>query len=158
MAANGQLAGFSSHIPLARFAAATRSTTGASSSWLALWHAAIVDAEPSHDIAAEGGGVWARGMASLREVLGAVFTVRRTDKPVDRLLPPEQETLVGQLLLLKLETARAALLTMKPQDFQASNDTMIKAAVAMFDGDMQPTRRPRVYQQIRVMCSFDQFQ
>lgn len=73
-------------------------------------HSAIVDAEPSRDITPEGSGWWARGLASLREVMGAVFTVRRTDKPVDRLLPPEQETLVGQLLLLKLETARAALL------------------------------------------------
>lgn len=74
-------------------------------------HAAVVDGESARVIAADGSGFWARGMASLREVMAAVFTVRRTDKPVDRLLPPEQETLVGQLLLLKLETARAALLT-----------------------------------------------
>ena len=74
-------------------------------------HQAVVDSEPSRSIAPEGSGWWARGMASLREVLGAVFTVRRTDKPVDRMLPPEQEALVGQLLLLKLESARAALLS-----------------------------------------------
>ena len=73
-------------------------------------HGAVVDAEPTRDITPEASGFWARGMASLREMLGAVFTVRRTDKPVDRLLAPEQEALVGQLLLLKLETARAALL------------------------------------------------
>ncbi|MCK9193733.1 MAG: uroporphyrinogen-III C-methyltransferase [Nevskia sp.] len=56
-------------------------------------------------------GWLARGWANLREVLGAVFILRRTDKPIDRLLPVEQEGLVNQLLLLKLETARAALLS-----------------------------------------------
>ncbi|WP_293372038.1 uroporphyrinogen-III C-methyltransferase, partial [Nevskia sp.] len=83
-------------------------------------HAAVVDAEPSRDISPADGSGWARGMASLREVLGAVFTVRRSDKPVDRLLPPEQETLVGQLLLLKLETARAALLSRNTATLRAT--------------------------------------
>ena len=73
-------------------------------------HAAVVDAEPARDLTSGGGSAWSRGWASFREVLGAVFVLRRTDKPVDRLLPPEQEALVGQLLLIKLETARAALL------------------------------------------------
>ncbi|GAC1629531.1 MAG: hypothetical protein NVS9B10_20830 [Nevskia sp.] len=70
-----------------------------------------VDREPSREVRSDGGGWFARGWANLREVVGAVFVVRRTDKPVDRLLPMEQEGLVGQLLLLKLETARAALLS-----------------------------------------------
>jgi uncharacterized protein HemX len=51
-----------------------------------------------------------RGWSSFKQMLGSVFTVQRTDKPVDRLLPPEQEALVKQLLALKLESARAALL------------------------------------------------
>ncbi len=73
-------------------------------------HVNTVDAEPPRDVRPDGGWL-ARGWASLREVAGAVFILRRTDKPVDRLLPAEQEGLVGQLLLLKLETARAALLS-----------------------------------------------
>ncbi|WP_292998818.1 uroporphyrinogen-III C-methyltransferase [Nevskia sp.] len=82
-------------------------------------HASVVDAEPSRDLKPDR-GAWARGIDSLREVLGAVFIVRRTDKPVDRLLPPEQESLVGQLLLLKLETARAALLSRNTATLRAT--------------------------------------
>lgn len=59
---------------------------------------------------ASGDGRWARAVDSVKDMLRSVFVIRRTDKPVDRLLPAEQETLVGQLLLLKLETARTALL------------------------------------------------
>ncbi|WP_295686033.1 uroporphyrinogen-III C-methyltransferase [uncultured Nevskia sp.] len=70
----------------------------------------VVDAGPSRDLKPAGDSAWSRGWSSFREVLGAVFILRRNDKPVDRLLPPEQEVLVGQLLLMKLETARAALL------------------------------------------------
>ncbi|MBA4285129.1 MAG: hypothetical protein C0434_06310 [Xanthomonadaceae bacterium] len=83
-------------------------------------HAAVVDAEPTRDITPQGDGFWGRGLNSLREMFGAVFTVRRTDKPVDRLLPPEQEVLVGQLLLLKLETARAALLNRNTATLRAT--------------------------------------
>jgi uncharacterized protein HemX len=57
-----------------------------------------------------GTGFWSRGWYSLSAMLKSVFVIRRTDKPVDKLLPVEQETLVGQILLLKLETARTALL------------------------------------------------
>lgn len=71
---------------------------------------AVVDAAAEPDLTPNGGSAWSRGWTSFREVLGAVFILRRNDKPVDRLLPPEQEALVGQLLLMKLETARAALL------------------------------------------------
>ena len=35
------------------------------------------------------------------------------------------------------KAARSAMLTMTPEQFKASNDSIIKAAVAMFDGDMQ---------------------
>lgn len=76
-------------------------------------------AEPDRELRPEGGW-WARGWANLREVLGAVFIVRRTDKPVDRLLPVEQEGLVMQLLLLKLETARAALLSGNTEALRAA--------------------------------------
>ena len=84
------------------------------------------DSEPSRDVRPDGGGWFARGWANLREVIGAVFVMRRTDKPVDRLLPTEQEGLVVQLLLLKLETARAALLSGNTEALRgAVNDASI---------------------------------
>lgn len=61
-----------------------------------------------------------RGWASLREMFAHVFIVQRTDKPVDRLLPPEQENLVKQLLALKLESARAALLLGDTASFRSA--------------------------------------
>ncbi|HET7798221.1 MAG TPA: uroporphyrinogen-III C-methyltransferase, partial [Nevskia sp.] len=79
-------------------------------------------ADPADDatLASEPSGALARAWRNIREVLGAVFILRRTDKPVDRLLPPEQESLVGQLLLLKLETARAALLSRNTATLRAT--------------------------------------
>lgn len=56
------------------------------------------------------GGFWARGWASFKQLLRAVFVVRRTDRALAPLLPPEQEALVEQLYRLELESARAALL------------------------------------------------
>lgn len=71
-------------------------------------------------------GWGARGWASLRELLRAVFTVQRTDKPVDRLLPPEQEQLVKQLLALKLESARSALLLGDTASFRSALDGAVQ--------------------------------
>lgn len=52
----------------------------------------------------------ARLWAGVRSALGAVFRIQRETRPVDRLLPPEQEALIHTLLTLKLEGARLALL------------------------------------------------
>ena len=65
-------------------------------------------------------------MRSLREFFQAVFIVRRTDKPVDRLLPQEQEVLVQQLLALKLESARAALLQNDTATFRSALDSSLQ--------------------------------
>jgi uncharacterized protein HemX len=48
--------------------------------------------------------------ARMRSALQAVFRIQRESRPVDRLLPPEQEALIHTLLALKLEGARLALL------------------------------------------------
>lgn len=48
--------------------------------------------------------------ASVREALSSLFTVHRDNGPSPRLLDAEQETLVVQVLALKLEGARVALL------------------------------------------------
>ncbi|HEY9546107.1 MAG TPA: uroporphyrinogen-III C-methyltransferase [Solimonas sp.] len=48
--------------------------------------------------------------ASIRQALASLFTVHRDNGPSPRLLGAEQETLVVQVLALKLEGARVALL------------------------------------------------
>lgn len=53
---------------------------------------------------------WQRVLASVRRALQGTFAVRRSTGPTPRLLPPEQEALVHQVLELKLEGARVALL------------------------------------------------
>jgi uncharacterized protein HemX len=73
---------------------------------------------------AERGG-WARGWSSVREALAAVFLIRRSDQPVDRLLPPEQDALVLQLYALKLESARAALLQNQTVAFRSAVDSAL---------------------------------
>jgi len=52
----------------------------------------------------------ARLWAGTKAALAAVFRIQRETRPVDRLLPPEQEALIHTLLSLKLEGARLALL------------------------------------------------
>ena len=53
---------------------------------------------------------WARLQVTVREALSSLFTVRRNTGPSPRLLSAEQEALVVQVLMLKLEGARLALL------------------------------------------------
>jgi uncharacterized protein HemX len=67
-----------------------------------------------------------RGWSSFKQMLAGVFTVQRTDKPVDRLLPPEQENLVKQLLALKLESARAALLLGDTASFRSALESALQ--------------------------------
>lgn len=59
-----------------------------------------------------------RVWASIKEALGTVFSVHRELRPVDRLLPPEQQTLIQQLLMLKLEGARIALLRQESTSYR----------------------------------------
>lgn len=61
------------------------------------------------DIAPEAG--WAtRAWISIKEAMTGVFNVRRNTGPAPRLLPPDQESLVYQVLMIKLEGARLSLL------------------------------------------------
>lgn len=64
------------------------------------------------DIAAaapEDGSSWARVWAATKTALSTIFALHRTDAP-PRWLPAEQQALVSQVLQLKLEGARLALL------------------------------------------------
>jgi uroporphyrin-3 C-methyltransferase len=56
----------------------------------------------------------------VRQVLSALFVVRRTDKPVQPLLPADQEALVVDLFDLKLEAARIALLRNQTVAFRSA--------------------------------------
>lgn len=60
----------------------------------------------------------ARLWAGLSTGLSAVFRIQRETRPVDRLLPPEQEALIHTLLSLKLEGARLALLRQEPLGYR----------------------------------------
>ncbi|MDB5987672.1 MAG: hypothetical protein JWR16_2725 [Nevskia sp.] len=73
-----------------------------------------------------GAGFWARGWASVRKVLGALFVVRRTDQPVQPLLPADQEALVVDLFDLKLEAARTALLRNQTAAFRSALESAQK--------------------------------
>ena len=45
----------------------------------------------------------------VHDAVHALFTIRRTDQPITTLLPPEQQSLIGEVLALRLESARTAL-------------------------------------------------
>ncbi|MGH8455885.1 MAG: uroporphyrinogen-III C-methyltransferase [Stenotrophobium sp.] len=54
---------------------------------------------------------WAqRGWASIKQALSSIFVIRRNNGPAPRLLPPDEEALVYQILAMKLEGARIAML------------------------------------------------
>jgi uroporphyrin-3 C-methyltransferase len=66
---------------------------------------------------------------SIKQALRATFIVRREDGSLPRLLPPEQQTLVIQVGLLKLEGARLALLrgnTPAFRDLCSSSENWLK--------------------------------
>lgn len=71
---------------------------------------AVLPQAPPEPPPPEGAEWPTRLLAEVRSALKAVFRIQRESRPVDRLLPPEQEALVHTLLTLKLEGARLALL------------------------------------------------
>ena len=74
-------------------------------------------AEPHIDLPPDAG--WSQRLwVGVREALSSVFRIHREARPVDRLLPPEQEALVQQLLLIKLESTRLALLRLEPSAYR----------------------------------------
>lgn len=69
-----------------------------------------LDVRSEHSDLPEGATWSERLWAGLKEALASVFTVRRNSGPAPQLLPPEQEVVVYQVLALKLEGARVAML------------------------------------------------
>ena len=70
------------------------------------------EARPDHadvDVPVDAG--WAgHAWASIKEAMSGVFAIRRNRGPAPRLLAPDQEALVYQVLSMKLEGARLAML------------------------------------------------
>jgi uroporphyrin-III C-methyltransferase len=88
-----------------------------------------------------------RVWAAVRTAIGSVFALRRDDGSSPRLLPPEEEALVAQILRLRLDGARLALLARDGaafgelagacrdwlKDYYNTADPGVKAALAELD-------------------------
>lgn len=103
----------------------------------------VPDAEapalPERSEAAEGMPAWRRALDSVREALSSVFVVRRTDEPIQPLMAPEQAGIVRSILLLRLESARAALLAGEQEAFDAALEAAMawmEARYAVGDADI----------------------
>lgn len=84
---------------------------------------------PEQSESADSLPAWQRALASVREALASVFVVRRADEPVRPLMAPEQTGIVRSVLLLRLESVRAALLAGEAEAF----DEALAAAVAWLE-------------------------
>nr|WP_240954161.1 uroporphyrinogen-III C-methyltransferase [Solimonas marina] len=78
---------------------------------------------------------YARAGASIREALSSIFTVRHDTGPSPHLLSAEQETLVVQVLALKLEGARVALLRGDTTSFRDLCESASHWLDTYFQGD-----------------------
>jgi uncharacterized protein HemX len=77
---------------------------------------------------------------SALENLRDFVTVRRTDKPIQAILLPEEVEGLRQILLLKLEMARASLLRGDEGMFKANLVSAIEFVQQHFDHQAEPTR------------------
>lgn len=81
----------------------------------------------------------AAGKSPLDELKG-LFTVRRTDRPVNSVLTPEEAHALKEVLLLKLESTRAALLRGDDKLFQESLKSAIDWLKENFDESASGTK------------------
>ncbi|RQW84242.1 MAG: fused uroporphyrinogen-III synthase HemD/membrane protein HemX [Methylococcus sp.] len=97
---------------------------------------------PSTPAATEGEAEAESGDAldSALEGLKDLVTVRRTDQPVEALLTPEQVEALRQLLLMKLESTRAALLRNDEQLYRDSLAAASEWVEQHFDGKAAETQ------------------
>lgn len=84
----------------------------------------------------EAGG-WSE--SAIKDLKGLV-TVRRTDKPVQAVLVPEEVAALRQILLLKLEMSRSALLRGDDELFKANMDSALAWLSENFDGNAELTQ------------------
>ncbi len=95
-------------------------------------------ADPAGDAAAtapkEGGRTWKTLLQDSWEGFKSVMVIRHHGRPVQAMLPPEQQYFVYQNLRLQLEAARTALL----QRDQALYDTSLETAARWLDEFFDP--------------------
>lgn len=83
-------------------------------------HFELVAASDSAATGVAAQGRWQLFKAEVGEALRGIFTLRRGQGPAPRLLAPQQEALVYQVLMLRLEAARVALLRADTVSFRDS--------------------------------------
>jgi uroporphyrin-3 C-methyltransferase len=98
------------------------------------------DKEKPSTPAAEGEVERGDALDSALEGLKDLVTVRRTDQPVEALLTPEQVEALRQLLLMKLESTRAALLRNDEQLYRDSLAAASEWVEQHFDGKAAETQ------------------
>jgi uncharacterized protein HemX/uroporphyrinogen-III synthase len=87
-------------------------------------------AEPAAEaVTGEVSGSWQRAQAAVRRALASTFTLRRDSGPPRQLLSDEQAALMRQVLALKLEGARVALLRRDAAGFRE----LCRSAAAWLD-------------------------
>lgn len=99
--------------------------------------AQVKDKQPAP---AEGEAERGDALDSALEGLKDLVTVRRTDQPVEALLTPEQVEALRQLLLMKLENTRAALLRSDEQLYRDSLAAASEWVEQHFDGKAAETQ------------------
>lgn len=81
-----------------------------------------------------------RVLGAIKATLAKVFVVRQHDKPVEAMLPPQQELYLRQNLRLMLEQAQLALLARKPDTYQQSLDKAQQWIARYFIGEDAATQ------------------
>lgn len=93
--------------------------------------------QPANPEAGKKSGGWSDSMV---EDLKGLVTVRRTDKPVQAVLVPEEVAALRQVLLLKLEMSRAALLRGDDELYKANMDSALAWLAENFDTEAAQTQ------------------
>ena len=92
--------------------------------------------QPGQNTEEEEGDAFDKALGGIKDLV----TVRRTDRPVEAVLTPEQVEALRQLLLFKLEAARAALLRNNEQLYRDSLATASDWVTQHFDGNAAETQ------------------
>ncbi|MDN5939910.1 MAG: uroporphyrinogen-III C-methyltransferase, partial [Salinisphaera sp.] len=79
--------------------------------------------------------LWQHFVDSLADALQGMFTIRHTTAAYQPLMPPKQEFFLYQNLMLKLQTARLALLQSRGEVFHASLKAALDWLQGFFAGD-----------------------
>ena len=102
------------------------------------------------DKMAEPEGRWERFLRALRKGLRGLANIRKEGRPLEPLLPPDQEFFLYQNLTLKLETARLAVLQRDTETYRTS----VAGARTWLEQFYAP-KNPQVTAAIRELASLE---